>query len=123
MKRSESHEKSLVEVRTPKNACHSELSNMGAGTCLGDELQIARWRDGSDVVPTFLAALPLPGGGRATKKVPHGSRSSRASARFANTFTASEVSERSERNEVENRRQRRHRLTFGAPLEMTRVLF
>jgi hypothetical protein len=41
---------------------------------------IARWRDGSDVVPTFPAALP-PGGGRATKKVSHGGWSLRASAR------------------------------------------
>ena len=61
------------------------------GFVMRDELQIARWRDGSDVVPTFPAALPPRGGGRATKKVPHGSRSSRASARVANEFVGSEV--------------------------------
>jgi hypothetical protein len=49
-----------------------------------DELSIARWRDGSDVVPTFPAALP-PRGWQSHEEGPAREQSSRASARVLRT--------------------------------------
>src|SRR5436853_7248113 len=72
-----------------------------------DELQIARWRDGSDVVPTFPAALPPRGVAEPRRRSRTGAGAPARARVWRTSSLAAEWSERSERNAVENRRQRR----------------